>query len=156
MFSLRDIVSIAIKIEENGQRTYRRAARAAESTQVATLLDRLADEEAKHARWFAALGARVDDVTVDPQVAEMGQRILRGIVGGETFSLGDVDLEAIDTVEEVIDVAAELEEDTVLFYEMISGFVVDEATATHLRAIIEEERKHSRLLHELLGPRSSR
>jgi rubrerythrin len=149
MFSLQDVVSIAIKVEENGERTYRRAAANARNEQLAALLNQLADDEARHARWFAGLAAKLGGIDVDAELADMGQSLLRGIVGEESFSLGDVDLESIDSVDGVIEAATELEHDTAIFYEMLGSFVTDEATVTDLRRIIEEERSHGRRLQKL-------
>jgi rubrerythrin len=150
MFSLRDIVAIATKVEENGERTYRAAAAQVADERLAALLTRLADDEAAHAQWFADFGARAGQVEVDEQLADMGSSLLRGIVGTETFSLGEVDLTSLQGVKDVLEAAIELEEDTVIFYRMIAGFVADDATIEHLQAIIEEEQDHGRRLQEAL------
>ncbi|MBW2526666.1 MAG: ferritin family protein [Deltaproteobacteria bacterium] len=146
MFSLQDVVSIAIQVERNGERTYRRAAAQASNRELASVLNRLADDEARHAQWFSDLARRYGSVPIDQRLADMGSALLRGIIGDESFSLGDVDLAAADSVQEVLEAATELEHDTVIFYEMIGSFVTDRATVAHLQRIIEEERNHGQLL----------
>lgn len=150
MFSLGDIISIAIKVEENGERTYREAAAKVADERLAALLQHLADDEASHARWFAELARQLEPQAVDEQLADLGSNMLRGIVGQETFSLADADLSSAATVEQVLAVASEHEQDTILFYQMLSSFVSDPATVEQLERIIEQEQHHDQLLQSYL------
>ncbi|RLB47367.1 MAG: hypothetical protein DRI90_26415 [Deltaproteobacteria bacterium] len=150
MFSLHDIVAVAIKIEQNGEQTYRDAAGKVGDPQLAELLTKLADQEVDHAEWFAALGERAGPVEVDQELAGMGASLLHDIVGDERFSLGDVDLTTSKGVDEVFRAAIELERDTVIFYEMIGSFLSDPVTAEQLEAIVAEETNHERRLQAFL------
>lgn len=150
MFSLSDIVSIAIKVEENGERTYREAAAKVADERLAALLRQLADDEASHASWFAELGGQLEPRAVDESLADLGSNMLRGIVGQETFSLAEADLSSSATLEQVLTVASEHEQDTILFYQMLSSFVSDPATIEQLERIIEQEQHHHQLLQSYL------
>ena len=55
MFTLTDIIEIAVQIEKNGESTYRRAQQETSDPSLADLLGLLADEELEHQRWFAEL-----------------------------------------------------------------------------------------------------
>ena len=48
MFSLKDIIDIAVQIEQNGERVYRNAAGKIEDPSLRSLLQWLADEETQH------------------------------------------------------------------------------------------------------------
>ncbi len=149
MFSIHDILDIAIKIEENGEQTYREASRKVADPTLASLLGYLADQEAEHARWFAEQKQKSPTpVDADSALAEMGRNMLLNVVGDQSFSLSEVDLSEMDTVVEVLDAAFDLENDTVVFYEMLRGFVEDPATIEQLNAIIREEMDHARSLTE--------
>lgn len=50
MFSLKDIIDIAVQIEQNGERVYRNAAGKIEDPSLRSLLQWLADEETQHAK----------------------------------------------------------------------------------------------------------
>jgi rubrerythrin len=50
----------------------------------------------------------------------------------------------------LLEVSAELERDTIAFYEMLEPFMEDEPGRRDLKSVIEEERKHLRLLQERL------
>jgi rubrerythrin len=149
MFTIRDIVDIAIRIEKNGEKVYRTAQSQVQSSSLGALLGWLADQEREHVSWFSdmrdVLPGEVDD---DSPLAQMGREMLDNVVGEHAFSLEDADFSAISTIDELIDMAIELETDTVLFYEMLADFVQEEESRQHLKEIIREELKHAELLKE--------
>ncbi|MDY6989314.1 MAG: ferritin family protein [Thermodesulfobacteriota bacterium] len=146
MFTIRDIIDLAIQIEENGARVYREAAREVSDPFIAAALLRLADEEVKHVDWFTELKVEADKTIDDPQLEEAGKRLLQGVLGGQTFSLNDVDLSSIRGIGALLRVAVEFEKDTVLFYEMIRSFVDEKETLGYLDTIIAEENRHIELI----------
>lgn len=150
MFSIRDIIDLAIQIEENAEKVYRKASGKISNPSLVSVLQRLADEEIEHAKWFSELRQKVSKMTDDPQIAEMGKRILLGLLGDESFSLKDADFSKMDRIEDLLRLAIEFERDTVLFYEMIRPFLKTRETLDHLDEIIEEENNHIRSLQESL------
>ena len=50
MFTIGDILDLAILIENNGETVYRDAAKKISNLSLISMLQRLADEEAEHAR----------------------------------------------------------------------------------------------------------
>jgi rubrerythrin len=151
MFSVDEIADIAVQLETNGEKVYRKALKLVSDPELISLLEWLADEEARHAAWFSALGAQAQHFAeFDPQVGEMGKALLRDVFGNQVFSLMDVDFSAVDEKLQIFALAAEFEKDTILFYEMLRPFVLDEQTLRQLDAIIAEENKHVARLQELL------
>jgi len=150
MFSLSDVIAVAITIEENGEATYRQAAEGTARTDVAALLTWLADQEAEHVTWFRELGAEAGVKEADADLADMGQSMLKRVVGEESFNLDPADLASKESLHELLDVASQLEMDTAIFYQLLGGFVNDSDTLAHLETIIEEEKSHGRMLLELL------
>ena len=150
MFAIEDIIELAVQIEENGEKVYRKASEKISDPSLSSLLQHLADEEVKHAKWFSELKQKVRKTTDDPQLSEMGKRILLGLLGDETFSLKDADFSKMGQIEDLLKLAIEFERDTVLFFEMIRSFIEQKETLDYLDAIIEEENSHIRLLQESL------
>lgn len=151
MFSMRDVLDIAVKLEENGERIYREASRNTADPRLAELLRHLADQEAEHARWFAALPAQCPTPDTDSALARMGRGMLRNVVGEGCLSLDDVDFTRIDSVVQLLETAIDFENDTVTFFEMIAGFVQDPETLTRLQSIIQEEMRHASALVEYVS-----
>jgi len=151
MFTLTDIIEIALQIEKNGESTYRRAQRKTSDPSLADLLGLLADEELEHQRWFAEIKSRVGTKPVDKNLEAMGRELFQNILGEKAFSLDDVDLSQIPDIQTVMRISAEFEQDTVVFYEMLEPFVEEPQSRDDLRVIIEEEKGHLRNLQERLG-----
>ena len=152
MFTIGDIIDLAIQIEENAERIYRNAAQEISDSSISSLLLRLADDEVKHAQWLSELKAKVNNTVEDPRAEEMGKRLLQGVLGDQSFSLREASFSTMKEVEDVLKVAIEFQEDTVLFYEMIRSFIKGQETLDHLDTIIKEENDHIRLLQESLDP----
>jgi rubrerythrin len=150
MFSITDIINLAVRIEENAEKIFRDAATKVANPALVPLLHWLADEEVKHVEWFSELNQKVKKTIDDPELENMGKAILQDMLGDQTFSLKDVDFGKLDQIEPLLRRAIEFEDDTILFYEMISSFVEDKETLDHLNAIIQEERSHVQLLEEFL------
>ncbi|MDY6955226.1 MAG: ferritin family protein, partial [Thermodesulfobacteriota bacterium] len=150
MFTMTDIIDLAIQIEENGERVYRKAAQKVPDPSIAGLLLQLADEEVRHVTWFSELKVGAEEPIEDSQLAEEGKRVLRAVLGGQSFSLDDVDFSSIRGIGDLLRVAVEFEKDTVLFYEMIRSFVDQKEALNCLDTIIAEENRHIQLIEAAL------
>lgn len=142
MFTWKEIIHIAVQIEQNGEETYRYAAERTEDPRLSLALSHLADEESRHARWLSRLSPKG---SIPPEASEfekITRTFLRETVADQAFSLQEVDLTATSTIEELMAIKLEFEKDTVLFYEMIRNFASDDATRTLFDTIIAEENNH--------------
>lgn len=148
MFTLREIVRLAVQVEQNGEKVYREAQEAASNPAVGSLLERLADDEARHAEWFEGLETQVPHTPADPELEKMAETILSDILADQSFSLKDADFSQLKGTQDLLDLAIEFEQDTVIFYQMLSSFVDDEEIRNHLNTIIEEEKRHIQALQE--------
>ena len=150
MFTMTEIIEFAIRIEENGEKVYHDASEKVSDSSIVSLLQWLAHEESEHVRWFSDLKETVKDEGVNPKVGEMGQSLLLGVVGDQTFSLKEKDLSTIDDLKEVLKIALGFEKDTVIFYEMMKSFIQEDAVLDKLDQIIQEENRHVKVLSEFL------
>jgi rubrerythrin len=150
MFTIGEIIDLAIQVEQNGEALYREAMAKVPNKELQSLLLWLADQEAEHAKWFRALGETVRSTPGDPKLEEMGREIFRSILGDQSFSLKEVDFTKISKIKDLLEKAIEFEKDTVLLYEMLGGFVDDQKTHHHLESIIKEEERHVDVLEEFV------
>ncbi len=148
MFSLGEIIDLAVRIEENGEKTYRQAQQEAADPDLAAVLGWLADQEAEHKKWFLALKSDVEVDREDPKLAEMARGILQGVLGDQNFSLQEADFADLESLRQLLNLSIEFEKDTIIFYEMLGGFIEDPTLIEKLDQIIEEENRHVRLLEE--------
>ena len=156
MFTTAEIIELAIRIEKNGEKTYRKAQEEASDLSMVTMLQRLADEEMEHAKWFSDLKEKAETITNDPELEAMGGEILKSVLGDQAFSITDVDFSKMEDRRKLLEVSLEFEEDTILFYELIGSFMGDEESLEGLKKIIDEERRHVRKLKDTLENNRSR
>ncbi len=150
MFSLKDIIDIAVQIEQNGERVYRNAAGNVNDPSLRSILKWLADEEARHIKWFEALKTTVSDDGDFPEQGKMGKELLQDAVGAHSFTLEDFDFSSMEKIEDLLGLAIEFEKDTALFYKMLQPLIEDQKTLEQLHAVIQEEENHALRLKTFL------
>jgi len=142
MFTIGDIRNIAIQIERNGEETYRNAAKAAKDPEVAKVLNWMADEEGRHAKWFSNLRSSKPLTAEQQEIEAVGRTLLQDMIKGNSFLLDENELQNSKSVEEVVAKSKIFELDTILFYEFLVDFLDDHEAIVQLKRIIEEERNH--------------
>ena len=150
MFSAYEILDIAVKLEKNGEKVYREAMDHTSDLALKELLKWMADEELGHAEWFSKLKGEVELNQDHHLIKEMSGALVEKFVGEQSFSLKEVDFSQIKGTRELIEVFMEFERDTILFYEMLESFIVDQETNEKLNRIMDEEKTHISKLQELL------
>ena len=149
MFTISDIRDIAIQIERNGEETYQRASEAVVDSKIAVILRWLAQEERRHAEYFASL-APTKPLSAEQSEAEaMGRSLLQSMVRDKTFSLDQQSLNSVENLAELFSQARGFEQDTVFFYEFLKDIVDDQEVKQQLDVIIKEENRHVVILGKL-------
>ena len=151
MFSAQDVLNIAIRIENNGEKTYLDARQYTADNDLKDLLTWIAREEQRHARWFGELQSRLTQGEDHHLMAELSQALVEDVVQEQSFSLQEVDFETIQTTQEMIQTFIGFEDDTIAFYQIIETFIDDPAIAKQLEQIIDEEKKHIAQFQQLLS-----
>lgn len=151
MFTAREVIGIAIQIEENGERFYRQAIEVANKAEMQDLLKWLADEEARHGKFFIDMKDSIVQKTGDDWAVQIGEQLLQGMVKDRAFSLEEVRFAAIETDAQLIEVGLELERDSIQFYELLLSFIDDPETVVHVNEILKEEKRHMDFLKKRLS-----
>ena len=151
MFSATEILDMAIKLEKNGEAVYRGAIEKVSNPELITLLEWMADEEVKHANWFAELKLKLDQKSVNLFMEKMSRELFNDLLGDKNFSLRDVDFSSVSEIDDLIAIVIEFEKDSVRFYQVLEPFLEDPVSLEGLRKIIEEENCHIKQLQELMG-----
>ena len=151
MFSILEIIDIAIQLEKNGEAVYRRAAKQVADAELKKMLSWFADEEIRHADFFSSLKRGVEEDADEHFNEEMSRELIDRFVKEQMFSLKGVDFTEIDDLDELLHIFIEFEEDTLLFFEMLQPFVTNPNDAKKMDQIINEEKSHIKQLYELKG-----
>ena len=151
MFTAQDILDIAIRLEKNGEKTYRDAQLHISGDALKTLLTWIAQEEHNHARWFTELKNRLTQGEDHHLMAELSRALVEDVIQGQAFSLEEVDFETIDSPDKMLRTFIGFEDDTIAFYEVLKTFIDETAIAAQLEQIILEEKKHMATFQEMLA-----
>ena len=149
MFTKEDIRDIAVKIENNAEKSYRKAAEMTTNNKLRQTLQWMADQEREHAQRFANMVPFPVAPSQNRQLFEMGHELLLATLQDQTFSLNSEQIAAMDQIEDVLERSIEFENDTILFYEMLREFTDDPAAIVQIEAIIMEEREHIDTIRDL-------
>lgn len=153
IFKATDILLAAQEVETRGEVFYNRLVETTTDKKLNDLFRFLAKEESKHREIFRKLYEKVGDVEL-PAWAEEDEYVdyLKYLLDSHTlFRLGDVDhlKNYMGTAQEAIETAMGFEKDTILFFVEMHEFVPD-GDKKYIKACIDEERAHLRLLASML------
>ena len=155
MFSVNEVIDIAIQLEKNGERFYRSGAEQISDGGLRELLGWLADEEVRHRERFLEMREQCPEGG-EGLAAQVGGAILQGALSDHALSLDEVDCSKIGSVHDLVDIAIVFEKDGIAFYGLLQSFIDDPSTLDTVNEIISEEEKHVELLTEkknaLMGP----
>lgn len=146
MFSLKDVLDLAAKIEKNGETVYRSALKRTDDPELAEMLEWMADEEARHAEKFSSMRDDIASSVPDPMLEQLGRSMMTDVVENRSFSLEDVDFTKIESVTDLIRIMIDFERDTVTFYGVFRDFMTAETDIEQLDQIIADEEEHIRKL----------
>jgi len=148
MFSASEIFDLAVQIEENGEHFYRKALARLPDQSLREMLLWIANEEAAHRDRFLVMKQLAPGNSSDQWAEQVSGAMLKSSLQDHLFSLDEVDLEVIPDIHALLEAALVLEQDSVMFYEIIASFVTEPGTVNQLKAIIAEEEKHIEALKE--------
>ncbi|MBN1196688.1 MAG: ferritin family protein [Candidatus Aminicenantes bacterium] len=143
LLNARQLVHYAVRLEENGERFYRRWAKRVENPEQKAFFMHLAEEEVKHRRLFESLAEQVRDRPMDTDVYGEYMAYMQGFVDDTLFNekVYGGEMEKIDSLAEAVEFAMRQELDSVLFYLELKTFVPSEQEQT-IETIVTEERRH--------------
>lgn len=151
IFSTGDILQFAMRIEEDGEMFYHKAALNAEAKETRDFFNTMADEEARHKTVFEEMLKGID---VNPPAESFRGEYaayLRDYIDGKVvFTKKEKDQVMPDTLDTIgaIRFAMGREVDSILYYHEAKQFI-DKKHYAAIDRIIEEERKHFVKLAEM-------
>lgn len=146
-FDAADILKFAIRIEEDGELFYNRAARMANNVEIADLFNELAAEEIRHKTFFEGLLSQVKHFA--PPETYPGEYVayLRDYIDGKAvFSKAKrEEIPEIESTSQALDFAIQREVDSIMFYQELKVFVPAKEQPPIDKIILEERGHFARL-----------
>lgn len=146
MFTMDDLLEIAVKMEKNGEAVYINSVEKLADPELVKMVEWMAEEEASHAKWFTRLKSSLDLEIDEADLKAMVPQVLQGMMGEKTLSLENVNFSSISSIDELLETFIGFEQDTIDFYEVLEIFIEDPAVLKGLKQIIQEEKNHIKTL----------
>lgn len=153
-FSGKEVLDMAIKIEENGLRYYADAAKASRNERLKEVFKVLANEECNHIRVFSELKKTLADKDYQEGFdasADEAALYISAIADTEVFTNPDKGRDLARRVKDEKDavrIALDMEKDSLLFYyELLK--MIREKDRDVVENLIEQEKSHVKKLTEL-------
>lgn len=147
-FSADEIFEMAIRIEQNGAKFYRKASKNQSDKLNREMLEKLAVMEDHHKLTFETLKKTLSDAekieTVFDPNNESSQYLAAMVDshGGEGSPDAADALTGEESIKEIINIAINLEKESILFYIGLKDFVPPKYGQDKIDKIINEERRH--------------
>lgn len=149
-FNANEILQFAVRIEENGEKFYRYAARITKDDDTKKIFEYLADEENTHKKKFEDLLLKIEEF--QPLESYPGEYLayLRAYVDNIIFTNEVLDKEISEVKDALVAInfGIQRELDSILYYHEIKKFV-PKSQHTLIDKVIDEERKHFSKLSEI-------
>lgn len=150
MFDVSEVLQFAIRIEENGEKFYRKVAEKVSDTEIKKIFEFLADEEVNHKKIFSEMVKGVKNY--EPPETYPGEyfQYLRAYADSIIFP-PEIERELdLSGIIKAIDFGIRRELDSIMYY-LETKTVVPETQHSVMDRIIEEERSHFVRLSTLKG-----
>lgn len=155
-FNASEILEMAIQIEKNGQKFYRKAAQIIADKKADKLLLDLAEMEVKHELIFKEmkehLTAKEKELMVyDPD--DEASLYLQAFADGHIFNTRKDISEQLSGKESIADIfkmAIGIEKDSIVFYVGLRDFVPTEDGKEKVENVIKEEKSHITILNRMI------
>ncbi len=150
MFTWDEVIDVALGIEQAGEETYRQAAETAQDSSIAQALLWLADDEARHQKWFANL--RIQPSTAQPtsKMEKISRSLMRDLAESQAQFHQSEKLTNAANLTAVLTTAVEAEKETARFYELIALMLESPDDRERIEEIITEEYRHAETLEQWL------
>jgi len=155
-FSMDEIFAMAERIERNGVTFYRKAAEGVSDTEFKKIFEELIEMELDHVKTFAAMRAEFTGSERLPAVFDPDDEVgmyLQAMADGRVFDIQadpSKKLTGSETPQDILNMAIELEKDSIIFYLGLEEYVPAESGKDKVRAIIKQEMGHIALLDDKL------
>lgn len=147
-FTGKEVLDMAVRIEENGLKFYTDAGKATKNKAVQALFKALAEDEGRHIRVFQDLKKLLGDAANAEAFDEETESYLRAFADTEVFTSpeGGKKLgKEVSAESEVIDIAIGMEKDSILFYYEILKMIREKDKAV-VDSLIDQEKEHLKRL----------
>jgi len=153
-FNSSELIEMAEKIEEDGQKFYSKAAEFFDNPHIQDLLIKLAKWENKHKTRFANLREQISDLDQQESNIDSDDDLtlyLQAMEGLDIFTATEDTTDKLtgnERMKEVLKIALRKEKDSIIYFVALKAFVPTETGKKKIDDIIKEELRHIAILNK--------
>jgi len=153
-FNADEIFEMALEIERNGEKFYRKAANLISDEDARQTFLELADMEGDHIKTFSEMREELSNKELEPTIFDPDNQAamyLQAMADGHVFDLKmdpSQQLRDVETVENIVKLAIEAEKNSIIFYLGMKELVPARLGKDKVEAIIKEEMGHIAVLNQ--------
>ncbi len=144
MYSSKEIIDIAVEIEDTGIHFYKKCSEKFKEENLKAIFVKLANEEVKHKELFRDMLKRLPDI--EGEWTDEYYLYLKALGQSQVFTnIAQMDeiVDGVVDIDDIIKLAISAEKDSILWYNELKDICEKDAeTVKILKFIINEERKH--------------
>ncbi|MDA3899576.1 MAG: ferritin family protein [Spirochaetes bacterium] len=155
-YSLKEIIDMAVAIEDNGVYFYTQCAEKFEELEDSSKKEffrMLADEESEHKKIFSSLLSELPQTEGD--FTEEYYLYLNAITKQQVFKdINSIDsyMKSIQSIGDIFITAIHTEQDSIMWYRELLDMYKNDKTRSILNTLIAEEKKHIVKLYSIMNP----
>jgi len=155
-FNAGEILQMAVQIEKNGRKFYKKAAGIVTRPKTSQFLLDLAEMEAKHEQLFTDMKSKLADSENQTNIFDPDNEAvlyLQAMADGHVFDPRlDISekLSGQESLEQIFTMAIQAEKDSIVFYIGLKDYVGDKEGKEKVEKVIEEEKGHIVVLNQHL------
>lgn len=155
-FNVDEIFEMAVEIERNGAKFYRKAAEGSSDNKTKLMLLGLAAMEDGHEMIFTDMREKLSALDKEPTVydpdnqAAMYLRMMADSHGSEGKKSPTELLTGNESIYEILTIALNSEKNSIVFYVTMRGFVKTDESKAKIQSIIDEEIGHIIIINKKL------
>lgn len=155
-FNAEEILEMALQIERNGRKFYKKAAQMVKEEKVKNFLNDIAEMELEHEKIFTEMKNQLTERQKEPAVFDPDNQAalyMQAMADGHVFDpktdIGE-QLTGDETLEHIFEKAIQAEKDSIVFYIGLRDFVPQRSGKEKIEKVIKEEQGHIAALNNQL------
>lgn len=148
---IREVLKIAMKIEQNGENFYKEYAERSASKEIKEVFNFLAAQEVEHYRRYERMLKTLKPAQIEKRYPGRIDAYLKALAKESVFKKdkeAKAALDRIDNDREALEFAKEIEVDSIIFYEQMKK-TLPFSEKKVIKEIIVEEERHLKMIEEM-------
>jgi rubrerythrin len=150
-YEAQELVTTAIKLESDSEANYRALAQAVSDTTVRSVFEKLAEQEAGHARYLEQIHDSFRQARGWPQAVAIPAELLATLEENMFQQVKDVNPQSFASKEQALRAGIQMEVDAIALYKGLAALAADQSAQNMFNTLVDWEEEHLFILNYWMG-----